>query len=146
MFDGQMDEVRIYDRTLSANEVEQLAVYHPIRAILREPEEDRSEQKQEDLLRFYLEKDAPVLYRELHREQEQLRRDEQELQAAVPTIMVMEEMEEPRDTMVLDRGDYRNRGEKVEPGSPGGRFRRSRKMRLRPVWAWPAGWSARTTR
>ena len=32
--------------------------------------------------------------------------------------MVMEEMDEPRDTMVLDRGDYRNRGEKVEPGVP----------------------------
>ena len=83
-FDGQMDEVRIYDRTLSANEVEQLAVYHPIRAILREPEEDRTEQKQEDLLRFYLERDAPALYRELHREQEQLRRDEHEAAGGRP--------------------------------------------------------------
>ncbi len=118
MFDGQMDEVRIYDRTLAAEEVEQLAVHHPIRAILREPEEDRTEQKQEDLLRFYLERGAPALYRDLHREQEVLRGDEQKLQAAVPTIMVMEEMEEPRDTMLLDRGDYRNRGEKVEPGVP----------------------------
>ena len=60
VFDGQMDEVRIYDRTLSANEVKQLAVYHPIRAILREREEDRTEQKQEDLLRFFLEGDAPA--------------------------------------------------------------------------------------
>ena len=118
MFDGRMDEVRIYGRTLSANEVEQLAVYHPIRAILREPEEDRTEQKQDDLLRFYLERDAPDLYRELHREQEELHGNEQKLQAAVPTIMVMKEMEEPRDTMVLDRGDYRNRGERVEPGVP----------------------------
>jgi hypothetical protein len=32
--------------------------------------------------------------------------------------MVMEEMEKPRDTFVLGRGDYRNRGDKVEPGVP----------------------------
>ena len=118
MFDGQMDEVRIYDRNLTASEVEQLAVHHPIGAILREPVEERSEQKQQDLLRFYLERDAPALYRELSREQAALLLDEQKLQEAVPTIMVMEEMEEPRDTVFLDRGDYRNRGEKVEPGVP----------------------------
>ena len=118
MFDGRMDEVRIYDRNLQTHEVEQLALYHPIRAILQEPEVERTEQKQQDLLRFYLERDAPALYRELHREQEALRRNEQELQVAVPTTMVMEEMGEPRDTVVLDRGDYRNRGEKVEPGVP----------------------------
>ena len=118
LFDGQMDEVRIYERNLTANEVEQLAVFHPIRAILQEPEEERTEQKQEDLLRYYLDRDAPALYRDLHREQEDLRRDEQKLLAAVPTIMVMAEMEEPRDTVVLDRGDYRNRGDKVAPGVP----------------------------
>ncbi len=118
VFDGQMDEVRIYDRNLTPNEVEQLAVYHPIGTILREPEEERSEQRQHDLLRFYLERDAPSHYRELHHEQQTLRRDERKLQASIPTIMVMEEMEEPRDTVILDRGDYRNRGEKVEPGVP----------------------------
>jgi len=31
---------------------------------------------------------------------------------------VMQEMESPRDTFVLGRGDYRNKGEKVEPGVP----------------------------
>ena len=36
----------------------------------------------------------------------------------VPTSMVMEEMEKPRETHVLGRGDYRNRGEKVLPGVP----------------------------
>ena len=32
--------------------------------------------------------------------------------------MVMKEMEKPRDTFILARGDYRNRGEKVTPGVP----------------------------
>jgi hypothetical protein len=32
--------------------------------------------------------------------------------------MVMSELEKPRDTFVLARGDYRNRTDKVEPGTP----------------------------
>ena len=32
--------------------------------------------------------------------------------------MVMAEMEKPRDTFVLARGDYRNHDEKVQPGVP----------------------------
>ena len=32
--------------------------------------------------------------------------------------MVMAEMKKPRDTFVLERGDYRNQGEKVAPGVP----------------------------
>ena len=32
--------------------------------------------------------------------------------------MVMAEMKTPRDTFVLARGDYRNQGEKVQPGVP----------------------------
>jgi hypothetical protein len=32
--------------------------------------------------------------------------------------MVMAEMEKPRDTFVLARGDYRNQTEKVQPGVP----------------------------
>ncbi len=35
-----------------------------------------------------------------------------------PNVMVMQEMEKPRDTFVLNRGQYDQRGEKVEPGVP----------------------------
>ena len=31
----------------------------------------------------------------------------------------MAEMEKPRETAILGRGDYRNRGEVVTPGTPG---------------------------
>jgi hypothetical protein len=32
--------------------------------------------------------------------------------------MIMEEMSPPRDTFVLVRGDFRNKGERVAPGTP----------------------------
>ncbi len=47
-----------------------------------------------------------------------LRHEKEELEWTVPTTMVMQEMEEPRQTAVLGRGDYRNRGEVVTPGVP----------------------------
>ena len=34
------------------------------------------------------------------------------------TTMVMSELEKPRDTFMLARGDYRNQTDKVEPGTP----------------------------
>jgi hypothetical protein len=36
----------------------------------------------------------------------------------IPTVMVMDEAETPRDTHVLGRGDYTQKGEKVLPGVP----------------------------
>ncbi len=37
---------------------------------------------------------------------------------ALPTVMVMREMERPRDTFLLERGQYDRRGEQVQPGVP----------------------------
>ncbi len=117
-FSGQMDEARIYGRELKAEEVRQLAIYQPIRANLKVLPEDRTENQQKDLKSFYLLQEAPARYRELYAKLVAQREQEAELEKAIPTTMVMEEMGEPRDTVILDRGDYRNRGEKVEAGVP----------------------------
>ncbi len=42
-----------------------------------------------------------------------------DLDAAMPTVMVSEEMPQRRPAFVLHRGDFQQRGEKVEPGTPG---------------------------
>jgi len=39
-------------------------------------------------------------------------------QLAPDTTLVMRELDEPRPTHIFDRGDYRNPGEAVEPGTP----------------------------
>ncbi len=117
-FNSQMDEVRIYGRELEAEEVQQLATYQPVRANVKVPPADRTESQQEDLRSFYLLKEAPVRYRDLYTRLVALREQETALEKAIPTTMVMEEMAEPRETVVLDRGDYRLRGEKVPAGVP----------------------------
>jgi hypothetical protein len=117
-FSGRMDEVRIYGRELEAEEVQQLAIYQPVRANLKVPPQDRTEDQQKDLRSFYLLKEGPTRYRELYAKLVAQRERQEELEKAIPTTMVMKEMEEPRDTVILDRGDYRLRGEKVPAGVP----------------------------
>ncbi|HVE39281.1 MAG TPA: PSD1 and planctomycete cytochrome C domain-containing protein [Planctomycetota bacterium] len=48
-----------------------------------------------------------------------LRQQEKELLAKTPSAMVMQEMVKPRLTFLLDRGEYDQPREKVEPGTPG---------------------------
>jgi mono/diheme cytochrome c family protein len=47
-----------------------------------------------------------------------LRKQRDELDGQVPSTMVMREMDKPRDTFVLVRGQYDKQGEKVTPGVP----------------------------
>ncbi len=46
------------------------------------------------------------------------RKAAKELDAKIPTIRVMEDMEKPRTTQIRVRGDYRNRGDTVTAGVP----------------------------
>ena len=46
------------------------------------------------------------------------RREIDALRAAAPSVMVMKQMEKPRDTFILTRGQYDARGEKTTPAVP----------------------------
>ncbi len=48
----------------------------------------------------------------------ELRREREELDRQIPTTMVMQEMATPRETFLLVRGAYDQRGEQVRPGVP----------------------------
>jgi hypothetical protein len=47
-----------------------------------------------------------------------LKKDRTELDLSIPTLMVMQELPQPRETFVLIRGQYRNRGERVTANTP----------------------------
>jgi hypothetical protein len=48
----------------------------------------------------------------------QWRQENDAIESAIPTTMVAKEMEKPRETLMLIRGDYDRKGDKVEPGVP----------------------------
>jgi hypothetical protein len=117
-YKGQMDDLRIYNRQLGAEEIEQLALHQPARGTLLIAPAKRSKDQRDRLREYFLSYDAPEPVRKVYADLKSLRAQKERLDEIVPTSMVMEEMTKPRDTFVLARGDYRNKGEKVTRGVP----------------------------
>jgi len=78
----------------------------------------RSEDEEKEIRDYFLSYAAPEPLRTTHGELVALEQQKADLVERIPTAMVMAEMKNPRDTFVLERGDYRNQGEKVTPGVP----------------------------
>ena len=117
-FIGGMDDVRIYGRDLAAMEVQLLAVPQTVSEILILPAESRDVAQQRKLTRYFLDHHAPDVIRDADRQLTELRQQRRTFFENLPTVMVMQEMEQPRETHVLIRGQYDRPGAKVEPGVP----------------------------
>ena len=117
-FRGGLDDLRIYDRPLSVAEVLPLFREEPIRAALVVPADHREAGQKKRLTEYFLAEEASPDLRTAFAERRKLNQEWKALNKAIPTTMVMAEMEKPRETAILGRGDYRNRGEVVTPGVP----------------------------
>jgi hypothetical protein len=117
-FQGSLDDLRIYGRVLMENEIEQLAIHQPARAIIPILLKKREKSQKEALRDYFLTYAAPADLRKTYAELKELRREKEDLDWTVPNAMVMQEMDAPRETAILGRGNYRNRGEVVTPGVP----------------------------
>jgi hypothetical protein len=116
-FIGQIEDVRFYRRTLAAEEVAQMVGSDLIRPVLAVAPDKRTPEQIESLRRFYLEH-QDATYASLNAELAQRRKQRDELDASIPTTMVMQEQAKPRETFMLIRGQYDQRGEKVLAGIP----------------------------
>jgi hypothetical protein len=112
----QAADVRFYQKAVTAADVRTLALqaYLPVLAKSRG---NRTDQERAALQRFYKETFA-VDYLRSEAALQGARRTKEELYTQIPTTMIMEEMNPPRETFVLTRGDFRNKGEHVSPGTP----------------------------
>lgn len=117
-FKGAMDEVQVYSRILQPEEIKQLASTTPIRDLLEIPVDDRTDKQKLALKRFYLRKENKQ-YSTLEAEVERLNREITELKKPMTSVMVMGDMEKPRETFILNRGAYDSpTDQKVEVGTP----------------------------
>jgi hypothetical protein len=117
-FSGMIEEVRIYDRVLDANETKVLSISAPLATLLRTNGLRRSAAENAKLEMFFEEQAAPDSIRAALRSLRDLREERQKFLESLPTVMVMEEMPAPRETHLLIRGDYEKKGERVFPGVP----------------------------
>ncbi|QEH33312.1 Planctomycete cytochrome C [Aquisphaera giovannonii] len=117
-FKGEIADVRLYRRALSADELRDLAAA-PFLAIAREPAAKRSPAREAFLYRYYRENADEALKR-TEAELAGLQARKALLEAQVPTVMVMEDMPKPRPGFLLKRGQYDlpDKSQPVEPGVP----------------------------
>ena len=117
-FVGQIDDLRLYNRALTATQIEQLALHYTVRVILSGVTGKPSKSEAEQVREYFLTYAAPEALRTAARELKALRMTRDDFVKTIPTAMIMAEMKKPRETFVLARGDYRNQTEKVTPGVP----------------------------
>ena len=117
-FHGKLDDLRLYARELTSAEIQLLAVRHSISEILQIAAENRSIAERGKLTRYFIDNDAADEIREADYQLTDLHRKRLAFYESIPTVMVMQEMEQPRKTFVLVRGQYDLPGEPVDPGLP----------------------------
>ncbi|MBI3416094.1 MAG: DUF1553 domain-containing protein, partial [Verrucomicrobia bacterium] len=115
-FTGLIDDVRFFDRALSAEDARLLA-FEGILSIVAKSGGKRTQEERDDLRRFYKDNSA-VDYLLAEAGLAKARKVKDELINAIPSTMIMEEMNPPRETFQLVRGDFRNKGEKLSPSTP----------------------------
>ncbi|MBL8290944.1 MAG: DUF1553 domain-containing protein [Bryobacterales bacterium] len=115
---GGLDDLRFYSRALGEQEPALLALHIPAASLMQTPAAKRSKEEKDRLKDYFLTHAAPAEYRELYATVRRLERRREAMDRVVPNTMVMQELDKPRDTFVLGRGDYRNRTEKVTAAVP----------------------------
>ncbi len=116
-FAGQVDDLVLYSRVLAPAEVKKLADVDPSTPFLRVPPEKRTPDQQKLLAAVWSYKNDPM-YHKLEDERKATADAKSKLEAAIPTVSVMQEMAKPRDCFVLIRGEYDKHGPKVTAGVP----------------------------
>ncbi len=117
-FSGKIDEVRVFDRVLSEEEIAELAIGRFVRAVAAILPGKRGKSDAARLRAHFVQDHAAPELRAADAEIRALRQRVAAFGANLPSTMVMAEMAEPRQTNVLTRGEYDKRGDPVFAGVP----------------------------
>jgi hypothetical protein len=111
MLNSRLDEIRVFDRSLSELEVAYLSNPENTAQVLQQP--DQSLQRQ--LITYYQNRYA---HQKEKARLKQSRKELTELMNSIPEIMVMGDRPEPRQSYLLERGMYNAHGHEVQPDAP----------------------------
>jgi len=109
--DGMIDELKVFDRCLTAMEMNDIGGAFP------QVVDRLKSARKADLFDYYL-ANFDDGYSQRLAELKKLRDQENELASSVKEIMGMGDLPTPRPTYVLKRGEYDKRGDTVEPATP----------------------------
>lgn len=112
-----VDDILVFDKELSTLEVQQIGNPDYVESVIAKSAADLLPIEQELLTDYYLSSQSRP-YRSKLKALRKARETEADSAEAVQEIMVMKEMEEPRESFVLERGLYDQYGEQVYPNTP----------------------------
>ena len=115
-FSGRVDDLHIFPRALTAAEAATLAGGATFALAAIEPAK-RTKEQQDKLRKFFRDTQATD-YLAAKKSADEVRKAKAEVEKAVPSVMVMAEMDKPRDTFIKIRGAYDKNGDKVEAAFP----------------------------
>ena len=117
-FNGMVDELKVYNRVLIPDEIKALSEPSSLQSILAQGQDSWTPRQFHVVRTVFLEKTDHL---EIRQALERVLTSQRLLAAfkkTLPTLMVMEEMEEARQTHILVRGQYDKLGEPIEAGVP----------------------------
>lgn len=114
---GSVDDLYLYNRTLQPAETAWLSGQNAAKTLLGIPEASRTAAQRADLVKFWSAENDPE-YASLGKAVSRAKDEKAKIEAGISTVMIMQEMEKPREAHILERGQYDHPGEKVEPSLP----------------------------
>jgi len=117
---GLVDELRIFDSVLSAEHVVQLSQLQMPQADLSwvRTDWDQLKEEQRNLAKTWTREKLDPEHSQLQSQIAELEKKINAIDQAAPAVMVMKEMNPPRETFILKRGQYDQPTTKVQPGIP----------------------------
>lgn len=118
VFDGAIQEVRVYGKVLSKEDSNLLATVQPLASLLKVPAEKRSGEQQESLFKHYL-ATADAAYQQLDKQLQKLEGELAEIEKRSPVTHI--QREKPNSTPmanILMRGEYDKVGDAVQAATP----------------------------
>ena len=106
-FTGLIDDLRIYERVLTADEVQRLYSHQFVSAVVDLPDDKRSSAQRKKLREHFLTTAAGKPFRAVHDKAVDLCAQVKAQEGKVPTTMVMQEMPEPRRNASSDTRSIR---------------------------------------
>ncbi len=112
-----VDDLLVFDKELSELEVLKIADNDSYKEIIGKSYDNLSATEKK-LLKHYYQATKSNLYKTKLSELQETRKLYNDSIEAIPEIMVMKEMEKPRPSFILERGQYDAYGEQVFPNTP----------------------------
>jgi hypothetical protein len=112
-----IDDLLVFDKELSDLEVLKIADADSYREVITKPFSNLSSAEKNQLKNYY-QATKSSMYKANLAELQETRKLYNDSIETIPEIMVMKEMDEPRPTFILERGQYDAYGEQVFPNTP----------------------------